>query len=74
VQGELLWLLALHLVLTALPLAAAALGAARIGIRQVPVLLAIGLLASGAVGLLGFWTYYGSRTLGQTFSCFAVMA
>jgi hypothetical protein len=73
VQGELLLLFALHLALTGLPLAAASLGAARLGVRQVPVLLAIGLLVSATVGLLGFWTYYGSRTLGQTFSCFVLM-
>ncbi|HEY5815314.1 MAG TPA: hypothetical protein VIS95_03135 [Solirubrobacterales bacterium] len=33
-----------------------------------PVLLAIGLAASGVVGILGFWAYYGDRLLGESFS------
>lgn len=69
----LLALLIKHLLLTGLPLAAAMLLAARRGVRQVPVLLAIGLAASGVVGLLGFWTYYGSRLTGETFSYFVLI-
>lgn len=57
-----------HLALTGLPLVAAFLVAARCGVRQLPVLLAIGLAASGTVGLLGFWAYYGDRLLGESFS------
>ena len=72
-SGELLLLLAKHLVLTGLPLAAAILFAARKGVRQVPVLLAIGLAASGVLGLLGFWSYYGSRLTGETFSYFVLI-
>ena len=72
-QGKLLLLLGLHLALTGLPGVAAALLAARKGVRQVPVLLAISLAAIGAVGLLGFWTYYGGRVLGESFSYFAVL-
>ncbi|MBA3865920.1 MAG: hypothetical protein H0X42_06180 [Solirubrobacterales bacterium] len=68
VTAELLLLLAKHLLLTGLPLAAAMLFAARKGVRQVPVLLAIGLAASGILGLLGFWTYYGNRPTGESFS------
>lgn len=71
-QGELLLLLLLHLVLTGLPAAAAALCAARLGLRSLPILLAIALAASGAVGLLAFWAYYGGQILGQTFSFFVV--
>ena len=48
--GQLLWMLAVHLVLTALPGVAAALLAARRGVRSVPVLLAIALAASGGGG------------------------
>ncbi|HEU5105108.1 MAG TPA: hypothetical protein VFU11_04655 [Solirubrobacterales bacterium] len=69
VQGELLLLLAIHLVLTALPGAAAALFAAARGVRAVPVLLAIGLAASGAGAMLGFWAYYAEPLAGETFSC-----
>lgn len=72
-QGELLFLLAFHLTLTALPMAAAALWAAHLGVRQVPVLLAIALAAGGLVGLLSFWAYYGDRTLGESFSYLAVL-
>jgi hypothetical protein len=73
VNGELFLLLAKHFVLTGLPLVAAMLLAARLGVRQVPVLLAIGLVASGVLGLLGFWSYYGSHTLGEAFSYFALI-
>jgi hypothetical protein len=73
VTAELLLLLAKHLVLTGLPLVAAMLFAARRGVRSVPILLAIGLAATGAVGLLGFWTYYGDRLLGETFSYFVLI-
>jgi hypothetical protein len=74
VNGELLLLLAKHLVLTGLPLAAAMLFAARLGVRSVPVLLAIGLAVSGALGLLGFWSYYGNRLIGESFSYFVLIA
>ncbi len=66
--GELLLLLAAHLLLTGLPFAAAALLAARKGVGSVPVLLAIGLAASGTTALLGFWTYYADPVVGETFS------
>jgi len=69
-QAELLGLLALHLVLTGLPGVAAALFAARMGVRQVPVLLAIALAATCALGLLGFWAYFADRVVGEAFSYF----
>ena len=71
-QGELLLLLAAHLTMTALPGVAAALLAARNGTRSVPVLLAIGLAASGAAAMLAFWAYYADQTLGQSFSYFVL--
>jgi hypothetical protein len=40
----------------------------RRGVTRAPVLLAIGLLATGLVGFLGFWTTYASVTLGEAFS------
>ncbi|MGN6201554.1 MAG: hypothetical protein ACTHNY_04025 [Solirubrobacterales bacterium] len=73
-QGELLVLLAIHLLLTGLPGAAAALFAARRGERRVPVLLAVGLVASGAAAMVAFWSYYGGHELGQTVSFFIVFA
>jgi hypothetical protein len=68
VQGELLLLLAAHLVLTALPGVAAALFVASRGERRLPVLLAVFLAASAGAAMLGFWAYYQSRPLGQTWS------
>jgi hypothetical protein len=67
-EGELFLLTVWHLVLTGLPAAAAALYAARRGVVSVPILLAIALAASGVVGMLGFWSYYGDPLLGETFS------
>ena len=71
-QGELFVLLAIHLLLTGLPGVAAALFAARRGERRVPVLLAVGLLGSGAAAMLAFWSYYGGHELGQTVSFFLI--
>jgi len=71
VQGELGLQLALHLILTALPGVAASLYAARRGVRQVPVLLAIGLAATGVVAMIAFWAYFWDQRVGQTFTFFA---
>ena len=49
--------LGVQLALTALPLVAAMLFAARLGVRKVPVLLAIGLAASGLLAMLAFWAF-----------------
>src|ERR1700751_4740808 len=68
VQGELLLLLAAHLALTALPGVAASLFLASRGERRTPVLLAVLLAVSGAAAMLGFWAYYESHPLGQTWS------
>jgi hypothetical protein len=71
-QGDLILLLAAHLVMTALPGVASALCAARAGVRQVPVLLAIGMAATGAVSMLAFWAYYADHTFGQSVSFFVL--
>ena len=65
---ELFLALLVHLALTALPLVAAALLAARLGVRSVPVLLGIGMAATGVLALLAFWAYYWDRTVGETVS------
>jgi hypothetical protein len=67
-QGEILLLLAVHVVLTGLPGVAATLFAARLGVRRVPVLLGIGLAATGVGAMLAFWSYYASPEVGEAFS------
>jgi hypothetical protein len=61
-----------HLTLTALPLVAATLFAARLGVRKVPVLLAIGLAASGVIAMLAFWAFYADPVAGKSFSYFVL--
>jgi hypothetical protein len=70
--GGLLWIAALHLVLTGLPGVAVALGLARRGVGSVPLLLISALAGSGIVGLLSFWLYFAAPVVGQTFSFFVV--
>jgi hypothetical protein len=68
-----LLILCLHLVLTALPGVAAVLLAARLGLRSVPLLLAVGLAATGALAMLAFWAYYGNRQIGEAWSFFVLL-
>jgi hypothetical protein len=68
VGGNMLWIVALHLVLTALPGTAATLSLARRGVRSVPLLLVAGLAASGVIAMLAFWLYFAAPVVGQTFS------
>lgn len=63
-------LVVVHLVLTAMPGIAATLLAIRGGIRAVPLLLCIGLAASGAAAMAVFWAYY----LGAGFGSFSAYA
>jgi hypothetical protein len=67
-NADLLWILALHLVLTGLPGVATVLVVARCGVRSVPVLLAAGLAATGAVAVLAFWAYFADPLVGESFS------
>lgn len=71
-SGTLLSILALHLVLTGLPGAAAALLFARRGVSHVPVLLAIGLVATGLVAVVSFWAYYADPLVGKSFAALAL--
>lgn len=64
---NLLALLSLHLVLTALPLVAAMLAAAAAGVRRPSLLLCIGLAASGLVAITSFWAFYASLLVGKTY-------
>lgn len=66
--GNLFVLVVVQLVLTAMPGIAATLLAARLGSRHVPVLLAIGLVGSGASAMLAFWAYYLDPWLGAPFA------
>jgi hypothetical protein len=65
--GTVLLVLVEHMALTALPMVAATLFAARRGVRELPLLLAIGLVAGGIVALLSFWAYYWDPVLGESF-------
>jgi hypothetical protein len=64
-NAEVLWVLVLHLALTAAPAVAAALFAVRRGLRSIPLILALALAASGAVAILAFWAYFADPTIGQ---------
>ncbi|HVY97485.1 MAG TPA: hypothetical protein VHA54_11055, partial [Solirubrobacterales bacterium] len=65
-NGELVAGLVAHLVLLGTPGVAAALYAVRRGLRNVPVILAIALVASGVTAFVAFWAYYESSLVGQT--------
>jgi hypothetical protein len=67
-NGEILWMLAVHLALTGLPGIAATLAAMRLGVRDVPVLLGIGLVGSGAAAFIAFWAYFADPTIGQAWN------
>jgi hypothetical protein len=67
-QGPVLILLTVHFLLTVLPAAAAILFAHRLGITQVPLLLVIGLAATGAIAMLAFWTYFADPLAGRSLS------
>jgi hypothetical protein len=71
-NGKLLLLLGWHLLLTGLPAVAAALVAGR-RVHSVPILLSIALAASGLIGILGFWTYYADKVLGESFSFLVIL-
>jgi hypothetical protein len=62
---DLLWRLVVHVALTGLPLAAAMVVAVRRGVRDVPVLLALGLAASGTSAMLAFWAFWVDPRLGK---------
>lgn len=67
-NAELVAGLAVHLLLIGTPGVAAALYGVRRGIKEVPILLGIGLLASGVTAFASFWAYYAASMVGQTWS------
>ena len=67
-NAELLLLLAEHLLLTALPGALAIVLATRRGLASLPLLLGLGLAASGATAILAFWVFYADPVLGEAFA------
>jgi hypothetical protein len=71
--ARLLGILTLHLVLTGLPILAAMLLAAEAGVRRTPLLLAIGMAASGLVAILAYWAFYATPLLGRSFGYLVVL-
>ncbi|HEY2480202.1 MAG TPA: hypothetical protein VGI17_15925 [Solirubrobacterales bacterium] len=65
-SGELIAGLLAHGILIGLPGVAAVLLVMRRGLKSVPLLIGVGLLASGAVSYAAFWAYYGSESIGTT--------
>lgn len=66
--ANLLPILGLHLLLTALPMVAAMLLAVRLGLRSTPLLLATGLAASGVAAAVAFWAFYAEPSIGKAFA------
>ena len=73
-NAELLWMLAEHLLLTALPGAFAVCLSMRLGLRRISLLLAVALAASGTVATLAFWAYYADPLIGQALAFFVIFA
>lgn len=70
---ELFWMLLVHLALTGLPGAFGVLLAARRGVRSLPILLAIGVAASGVSAMIAFWAYFLDPLVGQVASFLIVL-
>lgn len=66
-SAELLGGFVVHAILLGLPGIAAMLLAMRRGLRSVPLLIGVGLLASGGLSYVAFWAYFGNETLGTTY-------
>jgi hypothetical protein len=72
-SAQLLWMLVVHLVLTALPAVFAVFLAGRLGLRSVPLLLGVALAASGATAMLVFWAYFAAPVIGQAVAFVVVL-
>jgi hypothetical protein len=64
-EFDVLWRLVVHVALTCLPLVAAMVAAVRRGLRDVPLLLALGLAASGTTAMIVFWAFWVDPRLGR---------
>jgi hypothetical protein len=64
-DGSLFAVASVQLVLAAVPGAAAALVSLRFGVRSIPVLLCVGLAASGVAAMGSFWVDYLCPTAGS---------
>jgi hypothetical protein len=66
--GELLAGFVAHGILIGLPGVAAVLLAMRRGLKSVPLLIGVGLVASGVLSYVAFWAYFASKDVGTTYS------
>jgi hypothetical protein len=57
-----------HGILIGLPGVAAVLLAMRRGLKSVPLLLGVGLVASGVLSYIAFWAYFATKDVGTTYS------
>ena len=65
--GELIVGLVVHGILIGLPGVAAVLLTMRRGLKSVPLLIGVGLVASGALSYLAFWAYFAAQPVGMTY-------
>jgi hypothetical protein len=65
--GELIVGLVVHGFLIGLPAVAAVLLAMRRGLKSVPLLIGVGLVASGVLSYLAFWAYFADQSIGTTY-------
>ncbi|MBS1861362.1 MAG: hypothetical protein JSS68_06575 [Actinobacteria bacterium] len=66
-SGELIVGFVVHCILLGLPMVAAVLWAVRRGLKSVPLLVGVGLVASGALSYLAFWAYFADQAIGTTY-------
>jgi hypothetical protein len=57
-----------HGLLIGLPAVAAVLLAMRRGMKSVPLLIGVGLVASGVLSYIAFWAYFATKDVGTTYS------
>lgn len=72
--GQLIAGFVAHGILIGLPGVAAVLLTMRRGLKSVPLLIAVGLVASGAVSYAAFWAYFGDQALGTAWDFLVLVA
>jgi hypothetical protein len=65
--GELIAGLVAHGILIGLPGVAAVLLTTRRGMKSVPLLIGVGLVASGVLSYVAFWAYFAAQPVGATY-------